>query len=60
MPFVYTSFAIILCGGFLSVISTNKIWALYEEDESLIYIGGLSNRNATGLSKELPELMKTI
>ncbi len=60
VPLVYTSFAIILFGGFLSVISTNKIWALYEEDQSLLFIGGLSNRNNSGLSKELAELMKTI
>ncbi len=60
VPFVYTSFAIILLGGCLSIISTNKIWALYEADQSLLYIGGLSNRNLTGLSKELPELIKTI
>ncbi len=60
VPLVYTSFAIILFGGFLSVISTNKIWALYEEDKSLLFIGGLSNRNHSGLSKELPDLIKTI
>ncbi len=60
VPFVYTSFVIILFGGFLSVISTNKIWALYEKDKSLLFIGGLSNRNHSGLSKELTELIKTI
>ena len=60
VPFVYTSFAIILFGGFLSVISTNKIWALYEEDKPLLFIGGLSNRNHSGLSKELTNLIKTI
>ncbi len=55
VPLVYTSFAIILIGGALSVISTNKIWVLYEKEKSLIYIGGLSNRNLSGLSKELPK-----
>ena len=52
--------AIILLGGSLSIISTKKIWALYEEDKLLLYIGGLSNRNNSGLSKELPELIKNI
>ncbi len=55
VPLVYTSFAIILVGGCLSIISTKKIWALHEEDKPLIYIGGLSNRNLSGFSKELPK-----
>ena len=59
VPFVYTSFAIIIIGGSLSLISTKKIWILHEEEEdnSLIYIGGLSNRNLSGLSKEFPKLI---
>ena len=57
VPFVYTSFAIILIGGSLSIISTNKIWVLYEKEKSLIYIGGLCNRNLYGLSKELPKFI---
>ena len=57
VPLVYTSFAIILCGGVLSIISTKKIWVLHEKEKSLIYIGGLSNRNLSGLSKELPKFI---
>ena len=57
VPFVYTSFAIIIIGGSLSIISTKKIWALYEKENSIIYIGGISNRNLSGLSKELPSLI---
>ena len=57
VPFVYTSFAIILFGGSLSLISTKKLWVLYEKEKSLIYIGGLSNRNLSGLSKELPKFI---
>ena len=57
MPFVYTSFAIILLGGSLSIISTKKIWVLLEKEKSIIYIGGLSNRNLSGLSKELPKFI---
>jgi len=30
---------------------------LSEKDKSLIYIGGLSNRNLSGLSKELPQFI---
>tara|TARA_Y100001968_G_scaffold256401_1_gene242737 strand:+ start:2549 stop:3832 length:1284 start_codon:yes stop_codon:yes gene_type:complete len=57
VPLVYTSFTIILIGGFLSIISTKNIWVLIENENSLIYIGGLSNRNLSGLSKELPKLI---
>ena len=60
VPVVYTSFAIILLGGSLSIISTKKIWILHEKEKSLIYIGGLSNRNLTGLSKELPKLISLL
>ena len=57
VPIVYLSFAIILIGGSLSIISTKKIWVLHENEKSMIYIGGLSNRNLSGLSKELPNLI---
>ena len=57
VPMVYTSFAIILIGGSLSIISTKKIWVLHEKEKSLIYIGCLSNRNLSGLSKELPKFI---
>ncbi len=57
VPLVYLSFAIILIGGSLSIISTKKIWVLHEKERSIIYIGGLSNRNLSGLSKELPNLI---
>ena len=60
VPFVYTSFAIILIGGVLSIISTKKIWILHEQEKSLIYIGGLSNRNLSGLSKELPKFISSL
>tara|TARA_Y100001968_G_scaffold305635_1_gene321673 strand:- start:257 stop:1015 length:759 start_codon:yes stop_codon:yes gene_type:complete len=60
VPFVYSSFAIILLGGLLSIISTEKIWVLYEKEKSLIYIGGLSNRNLYGISKELPQFLNLL
>ncbi len=60
VPIVYTSFALILIGGSLSIISTKKIWVLYEKEKSMIYIGGLSNRNLTGLSKEMPKFISLI
>ncbi len=60
VPIVYTSFAIILIGGSLSLISTKKIWLINEKETSLIHIGGLSNRNLFGLSKELTEFISLL
>ncbi len=60
IPLVYSSFAIILIGGLLSIISTKKLWVIYEEKDSLIYIGGLSNRNLTGLAKEFPNFINLL
>ena len=60
VPLVYTSFAIILMGGSLSLISTKKIWVLHEEGKSMIYIGGISNRNLSGLKKELPKFISLL
>ena len=60
VPIVYTSFAIIIIGGSLSLISTKKIWIIQEKENPLIYIGGLSNRNLSGLSKELPKLIRLL
>ena len=60
VPLVYTSFAVIIVGGSLSIISTKKIWVLYEKEKSRIYIGGLSNRNLAGLSKEMPKFISLL
>tara|TARA_B100001250_G_scaffold36941_1_gene29505 strand:- start:88 stop:1368 length:1281 start_codon:yes stop_codon:yes gene_type:complete len=60
VPIVYTSFAIILIGGSLSLISTKKIWVIYEKEKSTICIGGLSNRNLSGLSKEFPKFISLL
>ena len=60
VPIVYTSFAIILIGGSLSIISTKKIWVLSDNEKSMIYIGGLSNRNLAGLSKDLPRFINIL
>ena len=41
--------------------STNDVSSiLYEKEKSIIYIGGLSNRNLSGLSKELPKLISLL
>ncbi len=57
VPLVYTSFAITLIGGALSVLATRQIWAVEDPNQSAIHIGGLCNRNLSGLANDLPELI---
>ena len=58
VPFVYSGFAIILLGGFLSVLSTKQIWVISDNESNLLFIGGLSNRNLSGLANELPKIIE--
>ncbi len=58
VPLVYIGFGISLIGSVLSIISTNQIWIISEEDSNTIYIGGLSNRNTTGLASQLPIIIQ--
>ncbi|WP_320666954.1 cytochrome c biogenesis protein ResB [Prochlorococcus sp. MIT 1307] len=60
VPVVYTGFAITLLGGFLSILSTRQLWAVSEPENEYIHVGGLSNRNLSGLANEMPELLATI
>ncbi len=60
VPIVYTGFAITLIGGFISVLSTRQLWAISDPIHSLLHIGGLSNRNLTGLANDLPRIIELI
>ncbi len=60
VPIVYSGFAITLLGGFLSILSTKKLWIISEPDKKLIHFGGLSNRNPEGLALELPTLYEKL
>ncbi len=53
VPIVYTSFAITLLGGSLSILATRKFWAIIDPNKRSIHIGGLCNRNPSGLANEL-------
>ncbi|WP_320673968.1 cytochrome c biogenesis protein ResB [Prochlorococcus sp. MIT 1341] len=57
VPMVYTGFAVILLGGSLSMIATKQLWVIKDPNESVIHVGGLSNRNLIGLANELPILL---
>ncbi len=59
VPIVYTAFTITLIGSGLSIISTKQIWAIIDKNKSAIYYGGLCNRNLSGFSSELPNLMQS-
>ena len=58
VPIVYSGFAITLIGGLISVIGTRQFWAILEEKEQILHVGGLSNRNLFGFENEFPRLLK--
>ena len=58
VPIVYLGFAITLLGGFLSILATRQIWAVLENEENYLYIGGVCNRNLSGFANELPIILK--
>ncbi len=60
VPLVYIGFAITLIGSLISIISTKMLWALWEEENGLLFIGGLSNRNLSGFANDFPTLLKVI
>ncbi len=57
VPLVYASFAITLLGGALSVIATKQLWAVQDQKQNSIHVGGLCNRNLSGFAIELPSLI---
>ena len=56
VPLVYISFAITLIGGGISILATRKFWAISDPNNQSIHIGGLCNRNPSGLANELNSL----
>ena len=58
VPLVYSSFAITLIGGILSILSTRKLWAINDSNQNIIYFGGLCNRNPSNLANELTKVVK--
>ena len=60
IPFIYLSFILIIFGTIFSLIPTNQIWILFNEDSKNLFIGGLSNRNLLGFKKEFSELAEQI
>jgi cytochrome c biogenesis protein len=60
IPFIYISFTLIIVGTILSLIPTNQIWILFNENTNKLFIGGLSNRNLLGFKKEFLKLSDEI
>ena len=60
IPFIYFSFILIIVGTILSLVPTNQIWILFNEDSQKLFIGGLSNRNLLGFKKEFFKLSEEI
>ena len=60
IPFIYLSFTLIIIGTIFSLIPTNQIWILFNENTNKLFIGGLSNRNLLGFKKEFLKLSDEI
>ena len=60
VPIVYLGFAITLLGSLLSIIPTNQIWIIKDDNRDLVYIGGLSNRNSSGLINQFPPIINLL
>ncbi len=60
IPFIYLSFTLIILGTIFSLIPTNQIWILFNENSNKLFIGGLSNRNLLGFKKEFLKLSDEI
>ncbi len=60
IPFIYLSFTLIILGTIFSLIPTNQIWILFNENSNKLFVGGLSNRNLLGFKREFLELSDKI
>ncbi len=60
IPMVYIGFTITLIGGTLSIITTRQIWVIEDAQNNCLHIGGLCNRNISGLAKEIPQMISTL
>ena len=60
IPFIYFSFTLIIFVTIFSLIPTNQVWILFNENSNKLFIGGLSNRNLLGFKKEFLKLSEEI
>ena len=60
IPFIYFSFLLIIFGTIISLIPTNQLWILVNNESQKLYIGGLSNKNLIGFKKDFFKLLEEI
>ncbi len=60
VPLVYTGFTITLIGGLLSVLSTRQLWAVADTKQKSLHVGGLCNRDLSGLANEIPRILASL
>ena len=60
IPFIYSSFILIIFGSIISLIPTNQLWILANIESKKLSIGGNSNRNLVGFKKEFLKLSEEI
>ncbi len=60
IPFIYFSFILIIFGTIISLIPTNQLWILVNNESQKLFIGGLSNKNLLGFKKDFLKLSEEI
>ncbi len=60
IPFIYFSFILIIFGTIISLIPTNQLWILVNQESQRLSIGGLSNKNLVGFKKEFFKISEEI
>ena len=60
IPFIYFSFILIILGTIFSLIPTNQLWILFNQESNILIVGGLSNKNLLGFKKEFLKLSEEI
>jgi len=60
IPFIYFSFLLIIFGTIISLIPTNQLWILVNQESQRLFIGGLSNKNLVGFKKEFFKISEEI
>jgi len=60
IPFIYFSFILIIFGTIISLIPTNQLWILVNQESQKLFLGGLSNKNLVGFKKEFFKIFEEI
>ncbi|BFM39703.1 cytochrome c biogenesis protein [Synechocystis sp. LKSZ1] len=60
IPLVYLGFGLLMVGVVMSYFSHSQVWALYQEADHTLYLGGRTNRAQVHFERELLALVKQL